>query len=112
MIAGNRGEALVHRQMLPGAGRQHNDLERGGRYGGEAEGGGVDFCGRLKCGPREYRKLGTRQGDHSNSVDGRPRISFGLLPPSMACVLQVSEDVSGGEAGEVSAVQDGLHPGI
>ena len=37
--AGDREEALVHRRMLSGAGRRHNDLGRGVGDGGENGGG-------------------------------------------------------------------------
>ena len=39
MPAGDGGEAMVHRRMLPGTGQRHNNLGRGGGYGGAAEGG-------------------------------------------------------------------------
>ena len=112
MPYGNGGEALVHHQILPGTRQQHYASARGGGYGGEAEGGRVDFCGRLQHGPREDRRPGKGQGYCGSGGDGRPRRSYGALPPGLTGMVQLLEEVCGGESGESSAVPDGLHPRI
>ena len=44
MTAGDGGKALLHRQMLPGAGIRDKNPMHGDGDGGEAMGGGVDCC--------------------------------------------------------------------
>ena len=50
VLDGDRGEALVHCQMLPDARRQQHNLGRGCGDGGGAEGDVVHCCGRLQRG--------------------------------------------------------------
>ena len=94
---------LVYCRMLPGAGRRHKNSGCGGV---------VDCCRRLQRGPREDGWPETGKGDCGSGGDGRPRRSCGSLPPARAGMMQILEDVGGGEAGEGSAVPDRLHPGI
>ena len=84
----------------------------GGGDGKADERGGVDCCRRLQCGPREdgYMRMGQRD---CNSVGyGSTRRSCGSLPPGTAGLEKKPEDMGNGEAREVSAVLNGLHPGI
>ena len=49
--AGDGGDALVHRHMLPVARRRGDNSGHGGGDGRAVEGDGVDCCGRHKRGP-------------------------------------------------------------
>ena len=69
-------------------------------------------AGNFNVNLRKYGWPGTGLGGRGGGRNGSPRRSCGTLPPVTVGVVQVSEDVGGGESGEVSAVPDGLNPGI
>ena len=87
MPAGNRGEALVHREILPGVGRRDDYQKRGGGDGEETEGGGVDCCRRLEHEPWEGGWQGTEKGDRDGDGDGRLGGSGGTFIPETTGVV-------------------------
>ena len=98
--------------MLPGTGRRSNNSGCGDGDGRVAEGGGADCHGRPQRRYGEGGRTGAGRGDCSGGGYGKPIRSFGELPPANVGVVQVLEDVGGGEAGESISVPYGLHPGI
>ena len=104
MPTGNGGEALVHCQMLPGAGRRGDNLGRGSSDEVSTKGSGVD-C-RVGFGHQlgEEGRTWPGQRDYGSGGDSRAIRYFGKLPSAAAHMMQGQADVGDGvarEGGEV-----------